>query len=506
MTPSKSDSNISTKKPFKYLSIDPWLLIILVIAFSIRLYGITSPLVDFSSWRQVDTASIARNFAEHELNILHPQLEYDGPGPNYSQLEFQITTFVVAILFKLGGTSDVLARIVPVFFFTGAVLFLYLLVKRYTDRLTANLAALIFAILPMGVFYGRTVQPEAAMLFFGIASLYYFSVWCEKQDGRSFALAVIAGTLSVLAKLPNIFLFIPVLAIAWDRFGRRTMRNWWIIVYYAIILAITTVFFMYSSWLVSHYGSHYDYHNYARPTVITGKFVSNVAAKHVIPQMLSAVVSPEGTGYFSKFLPAALTPIGLVLLIIGLVPFRVGFKEHRLKPFYAWAGAILLYGITIAAVIRLDYYLVPLLPIAAFFIARTLAFLTKYKATWAAVVVLIGILGYQSYLAVSPLYKQDMAYYTYGTELKGVMRPNEPIILGSYNPAILYYSGHRGWRNKSLSLASFKFLRSRGAGYFVPLNTTLELEPDLRRYLKDHYKLHLTKSGCGYYDLKEPLN
>jgi len=504
MTSSNSDSTVSSKKPGKGLPIDPWLLVILIIAFSIRLYGITAPLVDFSSWRQVDTASIARNFAEHEFNILHPQLEYDGPGPNYGQLEFQITTFIIAILFKIGGVSDVLARIVPVFFFTGAVLFLYLLVKRYTDRLTANLAALIFAILPMGVFYGRAVQPEAAMLFFGIASLFYFSVWCEKQDRRSFSLAAVAGALSVLAKLPNIFLFIPVLAIAWDRFGGRTMKNWWIIIYYAIILGVTTVFFVYSSWLVSHFGSHYDYHNYAKPTIITGKFVSNVTAKHVIPQMLTAITSPEGTGYFSKFLPAALTPVGIILLLIGLIPFRVGFREHRLKPFYAWAGAMLLYAITIAAVIRIDYYLVPLLPIAAFFMARSLGLLLKYKATWAIAAILAGVIGYQSYQAVSSLYKQDSSLYKFGIELKGILRPHEPVILGSYNPAILYYSGHRGWRSNNLSLDSFEFLRSHGAGYYVPLNSAKERE--LLLYLKDHYKLHTTKSGCGYFDLKDQVH
>jgi hypothetical protein len=76
------------------------LVSILVLTFVIRLYGIENPFVDFSSWRQIDTVSVARFFAENDFNIFHPQLLYDGPGPNYSQLELQITTFIIALLFK----------------------------------------------------------------------------------------------------------------------------------------------------------------------------------------------------------------------------------------------------------------------------------------------------------------------------------------------------------------------------------------------------------------------
>ena len=39
-------------------------VIILLLGFGVRLYKITSPIADWHSWRQADTASVTRNFCE----------------------------------------------------------------------------------------------------------------------------------------------------------------------------------------------------------------------------------------------------------------------------------------------------------------------------------------------------------------------------------------------------------------------------------------------------------
>jgi len=48
-------------------------LIIFVAAFSPRLYRINNPVADWHSWRQADTAAVARNFAQGRFNLLFPQ-------------------------------------------------------------------------------------------------------------------------------------------------------------------------------------------------------------------------------------------------------------------------------------------------------------------------------------------------------------------------------------------------------------------------------------------------
>ena len=41
--------------------------------------------------------AIARNFARLQFNIMHPQTTYNGPPPNYVELELQIVPFMAAI-------------------------------------------------------------------------------------------------------------------------------------------------------------------------------------------------------------------------------------------------------------------------------------------------------------------------------------------------------------------------------------------------------------------------
>jgi hypothetical protein len=59
------------------------LIFILVLRF---LYIANPPFELGDFWRQSDTEAIARNFVENRFNILYPQLNYDGPMPNYAQL------------------------------------------------------------------------------------------------------------------------------------------------------------------------------------------------------------------------------------------------------------------------------------------------------------------------------------------------------------------------------------------------------------------------------------
>ena len=72
---------------------------VLLLALALRFKGIHDPILDHPGWRQGDTAAIARNFATLDFNPLHPQTDYDGPPPNYVELELQIVPFAAAVLY-----------------------------------------------------------------------------------------------------------------------------------------------------------------------------------------------------------------------------------------------------------------------------------------------------------------------------------------------------------------------------------------------------------------------
>jgi len=62
-----------------------FLSVILIIAFILRMYNVGTPLADLHSWRQADTAAVARNFSRHGINLLKPQ--YDDVSSIQSGLE-----------------------------------------------------------------------------------------------------------------------------------------------------------------------------------------------------------------------------------------------------------------------------------------------------------------------------------------------------------------------------------------------------------------------------------
>ena len=66
----------------------PGLLLLLLVA--VRIPGLDDPLVGRYDERMNETAAIARNYHELEMNILYPRIDWGGNGPGYAEEAFQI--------------------------------------------------------------------------------------------------------------------------------------------------------------------------------------------------------------------------------------------------------------------------------------------------------------------------------------------------------------------------------------------------------------------------------
>ena len=78
---------------------------VVVMFLAIQLPKLDSvPWDQYESWRQSDTYSIAVNYVQYGMDLLHPQLNYDGVSENYAQLELQIVPYLSALVFQLTGT------------------------------------------------------------------------------------------------------------------------------------------------------------------------------------------------------------------------------------------------------------------------------------------------------------------------------------------------------------------------------------------------------------------
>ena len=155
----------------------------LLLALALRLHGIHDPILDHPGWRQGDTAAIARNFARLQFDIMYPQTIYNGPPPNYVELELQIVPFLAASLYKIFGVHEIFGRLLTMAFSLATVVTLaYFARWLFRSALAGLIAAFFYAVFPGSVYYGRTFMPDCAMVFFLTAALYAVTRYLVEDD------------------------------------------------------------------------------------------------------------------------------------------------------------------------------------------------------------------------------------------------------------------------------------------------------------------------------------
>ena len=166
------------------------LTFILFVALLFRLYKINIPLTDLHSWRQADTAAVARNFVKSGFDLLRPR--YDDlsnvqSGQNnpqgYRMVEFPIYNAIFACLYKIFPivSLEMWGRLISVFFSLITIAILYYLLLKESNRLAAFTGSLTYSIMPFFVFFSRVILPESTALGFTMLSVFFLYLFLRKQ-------------------------------------------------------------------------------------------------------------------------------------------------------------------------------------------------------------------------------------------------------------------------------------------------------------------------------------
>lgn len=168
------------------------LVVVCIIAIIFRLYKINTPLADLHSWRQVDTAAVARNFVRNGFDLLHPQYDdissnqtgYENPK-GYRFVEFPIYNAIVAAVYKVFPfvPIEVDGRIVSSIFSLLIIIALYYLSLKESGRTAAIIAAGTYAVFPFFVFFSRAVLPETTATGFALFSILFLYISNNKKGG-----------------------------------------------------------------------------------------------------------------------------------------------------------------------------------------------------------------------------------------------------------------------------------------------------------------------------------
>lgn len=458
---------------------------IVLLGLLLRLHGIHSPILDHPGWRQGDTAAIARNFATLDLNPFHPQTDYNGPPPNYVELELQIVPWLAALGYKLFGVHEIFGRAITIAFSLGTVVVLGFFARwLFASRAAGLVAALAFAIYPGSTYYGRTFTPDTTMIFFLTAAVFAAARWIvddEARFGQRFAFAAALTAAALLAKPVAIVAFVPIAAMLFARKGAGgALRGPHA---YAFFALASLPYFAYDAYL---------------RRIAEWHWASGITTLHVVPSLLGALHSSAAWhakvdafgGTFdmlrATMLGNAGSNIGAVAIVLTLI-WRVPMQSRVLL--WGWLAAAVGYAFVVVTVERVDYYLYPYLPLAALWTGGLAEAVRRalppkgrqIAATLAAFAAFVALR--EARAAVAPYYSYKKNVYRQAKALDATLAQGALVVMGHYDPSVLYYINRKGWEEDPYLWTPFDEQSAirKGARYFIAIE---------RRRLERNVELH----------------
>lgn len=444
----------------------------LILFFSLlfRLYQLTSPIMGAQSWRQADTAAMARNFYENGYNFFYPQIDWGGNSAGYVETEFPIYPYFVSLFYNFFGVSDIIGRLISIVFSLITIYFVYKLVLKLVDEKTALWTTFTYSILATVVFYGRVFMGEPLLVMCIVIGVYLFIEWTENEKFTSYIFSLLFISLACLIKPPSLYIGLPLLFIWRGIYGKKVFSNIKILLYAFIVFLSVFIWYYHAHQIYLTTGLTFNIWEYGTDKwgnwdfIFTWDYFNSV--------------------FFRTIAEKHLTWTGFIIFVVGMIAFR---KDKRLKLFYVWLLAALIYLIIVArGNYAHDYYQLPILVPITIFLGMVFSkyFNKRPLSNWKSGLLTIGLVGmlglgfarYYDYIKredlTDPKYKLSQLV-KYKTENNALI-----ITVSDYDPMLLYLSHRKGWQCSAQQVTDL-FIRervSKGAKYLVGNNKDFSKE------------------------------
>jgi 4-amino-4-deoxy-L-arabinose transferase-like glycosyltransferase len=484
-----------------------YIYIILAVALITRLYHINFPVSGWHSWRQADTAAIAKNFYENGFQILYPQIDWRGNTTGYVESEFHIYPFAVSLIYSIFGFSDMWGRVLSVIFSLFTISGIYLLTKQIISEKTALWAAFIYAIIPLNIYYGRAFMPESLMLMCSVYGIYFFYRWTESEAIKYLIYSYFFITLAVLTKIPTLYLGLPLLYLSYRKFSKSFLIKWHLWIYVLLLLIPVGLWYYHSHNLFLQTGLTFNIWGFGTDKwgnidlLVTFKFYNDVFFKSIAERHLT----------YAFFIP----------FIIGIFIKR---KTKFEKLFDWWIISVIIYILIVAKGNQVhEYYNLPFVIPAVVFIAKAFSkffdinLIKNYKVKPAVnwLFLLFLITGFSlSYLRYERFMKSESTnsvLFHLAESVKTLTSENDLIIaVNDGNPIVLYRCNRKGW-NCYVNQIDQEFLIERinkGAKYLIGEESFFNNErksKSLERLINT-YKTIVRKKDYFILDLKNKVD
>lgn len=448
-----------------------FLLVIILGAFLVRLYRFNNPIADWHSWRQTDTSAVSIFLVQDNYDVLHPRffdISNIPSGINNPQglrfVEFPIFNLLQAGSYDLFDIFPIeqWGRLVTIFGSLASIFFLYKLVRKHVDPIAGYATAFFFAFLPFSIYYGRTILPDQLMVTATLGGIYFFDVWSEGSlklkvkssklnlKDRSFLfylLSLLFTASALLLKPYAIFFLLPIVYLAYRRFGNKMFLKWEMWVYGLLAVAPLAAW----RWWVAQFPEG----------VPANKWLFNEGNVRFKPFWIRWLL-------FERLTKLILGYSGLIFLGLGLIKQKKEKDYLFMVPFIL--GSLLYITIIAKGSLQHDYYQILIIPTVCILLGRGVSYIMSFKKYQPVMIGLVGI------LTVSMLYfswQQVKGYFninnpnliTAGKEVDNVL-PKDALVIAPYDgdTTLLYYTKRQGWPAFQNSIEE---LTQMGADYLV---------------------------------------
>jgi hypothetical protein len=438
------------------------------------------------AWRQTETQTMIRNFAEKDFNILNPRVNNQGDGSDIFRMEFPLMQWIYAIFFKLFGDHIIISRILT--WLTGlfCIFGFYRLCYGFTRSPAASLiGSWAFTFGPTFFFYTMNPMPDIMAFCFSIWGLVFFFKWIRQRHWKDVVLCIIFFTLSTLVKLPFIIYFV---LLAVDELIRLFKSRFQSIKELLIVLVLGLLILSPAlAWYI-----------WVIPTWHGNGIVQGLLALTAsqMPELF-AVLWYNLTQVFPKLL---LNMYTLPLFLLGaFFIFSKGYFRRPMFPlFLAWALAVIAYYVFEANMIDRwhDYYLLPFVPQIFLIVLYGVSQLLKTRRLiWLLGILVLCILmpfetAHYSYARwkIGPN-DEDASFMKYKKDLRNAVPDTSLVIVANdISPFIYLYHIHKkGWAvmNYWMWGDTMADRIHHGARYFYCDTRKLDNDPGIRKHL-DH--------------------
>ena len=454
-----------------------YLAAILVIGLAVRLYKIDRPIADWHSWRQADTAAVARNFIKEGYNPFIPKyddMSSQGTGldnPNrYRFVEFPIYNSIIYIVWLVTGVNTLSARLVTVFITLGSTALLYLLVRRFSGWQMAALSSFFFATLPFNVFYSSAILPAPFMIFSLLALYLFFSIWVSNQRLVFLIISILLANLAILSWPIAIFFLFPLiyLSFAKYRFSIFKNPNLW-----AFAICSILPFIGWRIWILNF-----------PEGIPSWRFLLNDANIRFKGAFFRWIIQERLGGLI-------LTAAGFPLFVTGLLK-RLTVRENFF--YHSWLLSAITFVVVFASGnVRHDYYQVPLVPILSIYLAiGTIAlfslpknYFIKQLGPLLAVFLIVLTYGFSIFEVRGYYWVNRPQIIEAGMAADRVL-PKDAIVIAPYNgdTAFLYQTNRYGYPVYPIVDNSLEKLTDGGIKYFVSVEPNQEFVKTLAQKCK----------------------